>query len=406
MTTFTIRFRALLPMTNSKPLENGQLIVERGRIREIFLDTNSPIEGELIDLSDCLILPGFVNAHCHLSLSVLKWQIPRRSSFTAWVRSVVEKNELVSWENRVFALHAQAKVMAHSGVTALVDYIPQAKFIVEYSLLPFRQTLLLEVLGFLPSLVEPIVENLELALKQNVDGGGMTKLGLAPHAPYSVSPKLFREVKLLAEKYKCPLSCHVAEFPEELQFLQDGSGGMKDFLEERAMYDNDWRPPASSPVRYLDSMGVLDSLVAIHLNLADADLDFLKSKKVKAVFCPQSTRWFRRKKYMPVRDLLDLGMVVGLGTDSLASSESLNFLDEIRAAEEMLVDVSREELLRMATRGGAATVGMGCGVIEKGRPADLIGFRLQEQSDDWYSVPFESERDRADFVMIDGKKVF
>ena len=171
------------------------------------------------------------------------------------------------------------------------------------------------------------------------------------------------------------------------------------------MYDNDWSPPASSPARYLDSMGVLDSLVAVHLNLADADLDFLKSKKVKAVFCPQSTRWFRRDKYMPVRDLLDLGMVVGLGTDSLASSESLNFLDEIRAAEEMLVDVSREELLRMATRGGATTVGMDCGVIDKGRPVDLIGFRLRGQFGDWYSVPFESERDRVDFVMLDGEKV-
>ena len=405
MTTFTIRFRALLPMTNSKPLENGQLIVERGRIREIFSDTNRPIEGELIDLSDCLILPGFVNAHCHLSLSALRLQIPRHCSFTAWVRSVIEKNELVSWENRVLALHAQAKVMARSGVTALVDYIPQAKFITEYSLLPFRQTLLLEVLGFLPSQVGPIVENLELALKQNITEGGMTKLGLAPHAPYSVSPKLFRAVKRLADKYKCPLSCHVAEFPEELQFLHDGTGDVRDFLEERAMYDNDWSPPASSPARYLDSMGVLDSLVAIHLNLADVDLDFLKSKKVKAVFCPQSTRWFRRDKYMPVRELLDLGMVIGLGTDSLASSESLNFLDEIRAAEEMLVDVSRAELLRMATRGGAATVGMDCGVIDKGRPADLIGFRLRGQFSDWYSVPFESERDRVDFVMLDGEKV-
>jgi len=271
-------------MTNSKPLENGQLIVEHGRIREVFPDTRSPIEGELIDLSDCLVVPGFVNAHCHLSLSVLKWQIPRRSDFTAWVRSVVEKNELVSWENRVLALHAQAKVMARSGVTALIDYIPQAKFIMEYSQLPFRQTLLLEVLGFLPSLIEPIVENLELTLKQNVNESGMTKLGLAPHAPYSVSPKLFREVKRLADKYECPLSCHVAEFPEELQFLQDGSGDIKDFLKERAMFDDAWNPPASSPARYLDSMGILDSLVAIHLNLADADIDLLKSKKVKAVF--------------------------------------------------------------------------------------------------------------------------
>jgi cytosine/adenosine deaminase-related metal-dependent hydrolase len=181
---------------------------------------------------------------------------------------------------------------------------------------------------------------------------------------------------------------------------------MKDLLKERSMFDDDWTPPASSPAQYLDSIDVLDSLVAVHLNLADADMDLLKSKKVKAVFCPQSTRWFRRDKYMPVRDLLDLGMVVGLGTDSLASSESLNFLDEIRAAEEMLVDVSREEILHMATKGGAETVGMDCGVIEKGRPADLIGFRLRGEFDDWYSLPFEPEREKADFVMIDGKKVF
>jgi aminodeoxyfutalosine deaminase len=406
MNIFTIRFRALLPMTNSKPLENGQLIIEKGRIRKIFPDFKSPIEGELIDLSDCLILPGFVNAHCHLSLSALKSEIPRSDSFVDWIRTVVKKNEVVSWESRVLALREQANVMVRSGVTTIVDYVSDKKIITEYLHLPFRQVLLLEVLGFLPSLVEPIVKNLESTLKQKVNETGMVKLGLAPHAPYSVSPKLFSELKRLADKYKCPLSCHVAEFPEELQFLQDGSGDMKDFLKERAVYDNRWSPPALSPARYLDSMGVLDSLVAIHLNLAHADLDLLKSKKVKAVFCPQSTLWFRRKKYMPVRDLLDLGVVVGLGTDSLASNESLNFLDEIRIAEKMLVDVSKEELLCMATRGGAETVGMDCGVIEKGRPADIIGFRLQGQSDDWYSVPFESKRNDVDFVMVDGEKVF
>ena len=181
---------------------------------------------------------------------------------------------------------------------------------------------------------------------------------------------------------------------------------MKSLLVELGMYDSEWNPPATSPARYLDSLGVLDSLVAVHLNLADPDLDLLKSRKVKAIFCPQSTRWFQREHYMPVRDLLDRKMMVGLGTDSLASNESLNFLDEIRAAEEMLAEVSREELICMATRGGAEAIGMDCGVIEKGRPADLVGFRIQEQSDDWYSVPFEPGRIEADFVMVDGKKVF
>ena len=406
MNTFTLRLRALLPMTDSGPVENGQLIVEQGRIRDIFPDTTLPVEGELIDLSDCLILPGFVNAHCHLALSVLKGRISCRDRFTDWARSIIEQNEMVSWENRVLALHAQGRVMVRSGVTALADFVPQAELATEYAMLPFRQTLFLEVLGFLPSLTAPIAEGLESFLKQNLNKAKLTRWGLAPHAPYSVSPMLFREVKRLADDYKCPLSCHVAEFPEELQFLQDGSGDMKSLLVKLGMYDGNWSPPATSSARYLDSLGVLDSLVAVHLNLAEADLDLLKSRKVKAIFCPQSTRWFGREKYMPVRDLLDRNMIVGLGTDSLASNESLNFLDEIRIAEEMLVDVSRKELLHMATRGGAEAVGMDCGVIEKGRPADLVGFRVREKFDDWYSVPFESGRSEADFVMIDGEKLF
>ena len=406
MNTFTLRFRALLPMTESGPIENGQLIVEQGRIREIFPDTSSLIEGDLIDLSDCLILPGFVNSHCHLSLSVLKGRMPCRDRFADWARLMIEENAIVSWENRLLAMHAQAKVMTRSGVTALVDFIPQVELVTEYARLPFRQILFLEVLGFLPSLAAPVAEGLESILKKNLNESEFIKWGLAPHAPYSVSPALFREMKRLASNYKCPLSCHVAEFPEELQFLQDGSGDIKALLVELGMYDEGWSPPAKSPARYLDSLGLLDSLVAIHLNLADADLDLLKSKKVKAVFCAQSTRWFGREKYMPVRDMLDREMVVGLGTDSLASNESLNFLDELRAAEEMLTDVSREELLRMATRGGADAFEMDCGVIAKGKSADLIGFRVKEKLADWHSVPFESGRSEADFVMIGGKKVF
>jgi len=406
MATFTIRFRALLTMTNLEPVENGQLVVENGIIRDIFYDTSKPIEGELIDLSDCLVLPGFVNAHCHLSLSILKQRITRHNSFTDWVKSMTEENKVVSFKNRVLAMHDQAKVMARSGVTALVDFLPQGDFIAEYASLPFRQTLLLEVLGFLPSSVDPIMKYLESTLNHELDDNGLISYGLAPHAPYSVSPKLFEGVKRLSEKYDCPISCHVAEFPEELQFLQDGSGDMKDFLIELGVYDDCWVPPAKSPAQYLDSLGVLDSLVAVHLNLVGNDLDLLKSKKVKSVFCPQSTRWFGREKYMPVRDLLDLGMVVGLGTDSLASNDSLNFLDEIRAAEAMLADVSQEEILFMATRGGAETVGMDCGLIEIGRPADLVGFRVQGGFINWHSIPFEPERSEVDFVMINGKKMF
>ncbi|SVD24266.1 uncharacterized protein METZ01_LOCUS377120, partial [marine metagenome] len=267
MKTFTLRFRVLLPTANSRPIENGQLIVEQGRIKEIFSDTSFPVKGELIDLSDCLICPGFVNAHCHLSLSVLKDRISYRDQFADWVRSMIEENKIVSQANRIFAMHAQAKIMSRSGVTGLVDFISQEELAAEYVKFPFRQTLFLEVLGFLPSLAVPMAETLESFLKKNLNKFRLIKWGLAPHAPYSVSSSLFREVKRLANRYKFPLSCHVAEFYEELQFLKDGSGHMKSLLIELGMYDDKWIPPAESPVRYLDSLGVLDSLVAVHLNL-------------------------------------------------------------------------------------------------------------------------------------------
>jgi cytosine/adenosine deaminase-related metal-dependent hydrolase len=406
MDTYTIRFRALLKMTGETPVENGQLVVERGRIKNIDTNQRGPVEGELVDLSGSLLLPGFVNAHCHLALSALKGRIPRRERFTDWVRSLIDENEKVSWENRVITLHAQAKEMARSGVTALADHLSQAELVTEYTRLPFRQTLFLEVLGFHPSLAGSVVERLEPVLKRHPSNNGSIRWGLAPHAPYSVSPKLFGELKRLASHYNCPLSCHVAELPEEVKLLKDGVGDIKDLLVERGMFDDSWTPPDMSPVRYLDSLGVLDSLVTVHLNLAGDDLDLLASKNVKAVFCPQSTRWFRRGRYMPVRKLLDRGVVVGLGTDSLASNESLNFLGELRVAEEMLADVAREELLYMATRGGAEVLGMDCGAIENGRPADLIGFNVEGGSVDWVGIPFDPERTGADFIMVGGKRVF
>ena len=393
-------------MTGETPVENGQLVVERGRIKNIDTNQRGPVEGELVDLSGSLLLPGFVNAHCHLALSALKGRIPRRERFADWVRSLIDENEKVSWENRVITLHAQAKEMARSGVTALADHLSQAELITEYTRLPFRQTLFLEVLGFHPSLVDPVVERLEPVLKRPPSNNGSIRWGLAPHAPYSVSPELFGELKRLASHYNCPLSCHVAELPEEVRLLKDGGGDIQDLLVERGMFDDLWTPPDMSPVRYLDSLGVLDSLVAVHLNLVEGDLDLLASKNVKAVFCPQSTRWFGRGRYMPVRKFLDRGVVIGLGTDSLASNESLNFLGELRVAEEMLADVSREELLYMATRGGAEVLGMDCGAIETGRPADLIGFSVEEGCVDWVGVLFDPGRTGADFIMAGGARVF
>ena len=291
--------------------------------------------------------------------------------------------------------------MLKSGVTTLADTLSEMELLTEYRDLPFRQMVFLEVLGFKGGKAQEILEQVASVLKSQTSKGPLMQLGLAPHAPYSVSPALFQGLKKLASKTDSLSSCHLAEFPEEVGFLQEGGGELHALLKERGSYDENWIPPGKSPVRYLEDLSVLDSMIAVHLNHVDDDLGLLQSRNVRAVFCPGSTRWFVRTRFMPVRELLDLGVAVGLGTDSLASNDSLNFFHEIKTADSMLANVSRLEILKMATLGGAAVLDLPVGNLAPGRPADVIGFKVQEKPKCWHDVPFESES--VDFSMVAGK---
>ncbi len=189
--------------------------------------------------------------------------------------------------------------------------------------------------------------------------------------------------------------------------MRDGKGKIIELLNQRKVYDRSWTPPGVSPVRYLEQLGVLDHMIAIHLNhLEGSDIDCLAGKNVSAVFCPGSTRWFGRKSWMPVRKLLDQGLAVGLGTDSLASTDSLNFLDDIRKTEGMVPGLHRSEILWLATAGGKQALGLENIGVDIGREADLIGFRFRNQGEDWWDLPFEAERQQVDFSMVSGGIIF
>ena len=386
-------------------IENGELLIEQGRVKEVFGRQTQLSDVECLDLSDHLILPGFVNAHCHLSLSALRGKISRYGKFTDWVRALLKENMQLPWEERVRAIKSGAMEMLNSGVTTLADNMSQPELIPEYVALPFRQILFLEVLGFKKSGVQNTLDRVTSIFASQNPKGDLFRLGLAPHAPYSVSPALFRELKNLASSYDCAFTCHVAEFAEEVRFLKEGGGELEKFLKERGVYDADWTPPGKSPVRFLDTIGVLDSMIAVHLNHIGNDVELLAAQNARAVFCPASTCWFGRGQIMPVRKLLDAGVPVALGTDSLASNESLNFLRELKAADAMLPDVSRSEILKMATGGGAKALDLPTGTLVPGRSADLIGFRVPQKPNAWTDVPFDPDRDRVDFSMVGGKVV-
>ncbi len=388
-----IKSRVLLTQCG-EPIENGELIIEGGEIVAM-----SPVEveaEETLDLSDHLLMPGFVNAHSHLGLTALGKKLSPAKTFASWIGDLIPLNTALSDEERMKGIRIGADEMKASGVTGLADYVADPALLESIVDLGFRSVLFLETIGFQEERAEAVAEEVEAILKAHASN---CNLGIAPHAPYSVSPKLWQHLDQLAKKYGCLLSTHLAETDEEVQFIEKGGGPLVDLLKDRQAFDMNWRVPGMTPARYLKSMDVLNGMIAVHCNYIDDDMDEVQA----VVFCPKSTHWFGRTHILPVRKMLDAGIQVALGTDSMASNDSLNFLEELRMADKLLPDVSHKEILTMATRFGGEILHLPCGKMESGYKADIIGFKIASPSEDWYDIPFDPKRKKVDFYMADGK---
>ena len=212
------------------------------------------------------------------------------------------------------------------------------------------------------------------------------RVGLAPHAPYSVSPALFLAIREDLDAHPGDVSSvHLGESPEEVEFIERGSGGFRDLLTGLGLWTDAWRPPGVSPVKYLADLGVLDSRVlAVHGVQCDGnDLSRLRTLGTTVVSCPRSNRYVGVGD-PPLEALYAMGVRVAFGTDSLASVADLNLFGELAAARRIAPRVSARDLLESATLGGARALGFGerVGSIEQGKHAALITVRLPASGGD------------------------
>jgi cytosine/adenosine deaminase-related metal-dependent hydrolase len=203
--------------------------------------------------------------------------------------------------------------------------------------------------------------------------GSSIHFAVAAHAPYSVSPGLFREIA--ARRTAEPLTVHLGESPEEIEFLRAGTGPIRSLLETLGVWNSSWVAPRTGPVDYLAAVGYLQpGLLAVHaVHLRDDELEHLRMSGATVVTCPRSNLWVGAG--MPrISHFYASGVPVAIGTDSLASVGTLNMFDELAEMRRIAPDVTAAALLESATRVGAEALGFGAthGTIAAGKSAALV----------------------------------
>ena len=360
----------LLPITGP-PIRDGVVAISGGRVVAVGRSADPGLpEGKLRRLGDGVLLPGLVNAHCHLELSHLA-SLPRGGQgFVPWVEGVVaSRGQHAEAEVLAAAAAAIARVEA-AGTVAIGDVSNALAHLPALAASSLRAVVFLELLAWDPARADATLAWGEALLRERqaaVRPG--LELRLAAHAPHSVSPALLR---LLVARGG-PAAIHLAESEEEAGYLADGGGAWPGFLAARGLGHVAFAPPRQSPVAYCDGLGVLHPrLVAAHgVQLEAGDRERLRARGVHVVLCPRSNESLGVGR-ADVPALVAAGVRLALGSDSLASSPTLDVLDDAVALRRSFPDLAKGAILRMATLGGAEALGFEeLGAVEPGRRAAL-----------------------------------
>jgi aminodeoxyfutalosine deaminase len=383
----------LLPVA-SPPVQSGAVAVHEGRIvafgrRKDVVKTHA--DAEVRDLGDAVILPGLVNAHMHLELSWGAGEPPAGGSFATWLADFVTRRPDVTRASAEAALRTAIDAIVARGTVAVGDVANGIWSAPIVARSPLRGVLFHEVFGFRASDAESLLAEAASRLEA-IDGEAAVAAArgrlisiLTPHAAYSTSAALLKALGGRAVASGEILSIHVAESEDELQFLRDGTGPLKEFLVSRGGFDDGWKAPGQTPVEYLDRLGVLTPrTLAVHcVHLDHQDLTKLQARGVTVVTCPRSNQRLGVGK-APILKLLASGIPVALGTDSMATAPDVDLFNEVASLRQEHPGLAPAAALRIATLNGATALGLAkeLGTVEVGKRAALAVVGLADAGDD------------------------
>jgi cytosine/adenosine deaminase-related metal-dependent hydrolase len=366
-------------------IRDGSITVDAGRILSV---QRGRAEGS-IDLGRAVVLPGLVNAHTHLELSYLHAKIPPARTFGDWVRAVMETRRQYPdpADPRILEPARRAIASAVAAGTALFGDVSNT--LVSVPLLQeagVAAQVFHELTGFTEQ--EPAARVREARARADEASKDRSaakarsdiRVGLSPHAPYSVSAALFAAIQTDLDAHPGAVtSVHLGENPEEIELLRHGRGALKDVLQGLGRWPANWRPPGVAPVRYLNDLGVLDArtLVVHGVQFDGEDLSQLHALGATVVSCPRSNRHVGVGD-PPLEAFYAMDLKVAFGTDSLASVEDLNLFAELAHARRIAPRVPARTLLESATLTASRALRFEAdyGSLEPGKKSALIAVNV------------------------------
>jgi len=374
--------RWILPLSSPEIVDgaiavDGQKIVSVGN-RNTLLEQFP--EAATRELGESVIIPGLVNAHSHLELTAMRGFLEDEAAdFFAWLRKLTRArlDRMTADDLRVSASWGACEA-ARAGVTCVADASDAAlQSMTALCDVGLRGVVFQESFGPEPRLAQENFEKLTTkiaGLRERETS--LVKVGVSPHAPYTVCSQQLQMISKFALDQKLPLMMHAAETEMEVLFLREGRGPFAEGLRSRGI---EWRAPGVSPIQYLYDAGVLETmpLLAHCIRVDEADLETIKQTETRVAHCPKSNAKLGHG-VAPFAKMVAKGIQVGLGSDSVASNNTCDLLEEARFALLLArsggsCTLNSDDILRAATLGGAHSLGLAgqVGELREGLQADF-----------------------------------
>ena len=399
--TQSLRARWVLPI-EGPVIENGEVVVEDDLIVDVRT-AKGTASGDVLDLGDAVLLPGLVNVHTHLDYTVMRGLL-EDIAFFPWIRELTLRKSGLTWEDWVASATMGAAEAVAGGVTTIGDCTDSGAACQGAKTLGLRGIIYQEVFGIdeLRTVGAIVAELNEKVDRLRVESAGtLLAVGISPHAPYTVRPALMQALSDMAQSQSLPVCIHAAESRAEAELLRTGTGVIAEMFTRRGIH---WNPPGQSTVAYLDRFGIVRprTLLVHGVQVSAGDRGIVRERGAAWAHCPKSNAKLGNG-VAPLGILADFRRGadqfaavpharVGLGSDSVASNNTMDMFEEMRfatlmhrAARHRIEAMTAREAVEMATMGGARALNRSAeiGSLVRGKRADLCAVRL----DDLHTLP-------------------